>query len=52
MYNCSANEEKVGLQMAVQPKAVIRTNLIEEELELVQDIILGKYAIETYKVKF
>lgn len=52
MYNCSANEEKVGLQMGVQPKAVIRTNLIEEELEPVQDITLGKYAIETYKVKF
>ena len=38
--------------MGVQPKAVIRTNLIEEELEPVQDITLGKYAIETYKVKF
>lgn len=38
--------------MAVQPKAVIHTNLIEEELEPVQEIVLGKYAIETYKVKF
>ena len=26
-------------------------NLIEEELESVQEIRLGKYAIETYKIK-
>jgi len=38
--------------MFVEPKEIIHTNLIEEELSSVQEIILGKYAIETYKIKF
>ena len=45
-------EETVHLRMFVEPKEIIHTNLIEEELSSVQEIILGKYAIETYKIKF
>ncbi len=52
MYNCSNKEETVHLRMFVEPKEIIHTNLIEEELSSVQEIILGKYAIETYKIKF
>lgn len=52
MYNCTDNDETVNLRMAVQPKEIIHTNLIEEELESVRHISLGKYAIETYKLKF
>ena len=51
LYNCSGQEEVVHLQMPFQPKAIVHTNLIEEELESVQEIRLGKYAIETYKIK-
>lgn len=52
MYNCSNEEESVHLRMFVQPKEIIHTNLIEEEQASVQEIKLGKYAIETYKIKF
>lgn len=52
MYNCSEKEAKADLRMWVQPKEIIHTNLIEEELAPVREIILGKYAIETYKIKF
>lgn len=51
LYNCSDKEEVLNLQMAVKPKEIIHTNLIEEELETVKEIRLGKYAIETYKLK-
>lgn len=51
LYNCSGQEEVVHLQMPFQPKAIVHTNLIEEELESVQEIRLGKYAIETYIIK-
>lgn len=52
LYNCSDTNETVNLRMAVQPKEIIHTNLIEEELAPVREIVLGKYAIETYKIKF
>ena len=52
MYNCSNKEETVHLRMFAEPKEIIHTNLIEEELSSVQEITLGKYAIETYKIKF
>ena len=51
LYICSGQEEVVHLQMPFQTKAIVHTNLIEEELESVQEIRLGKYAIETYKIK-
>jgi alpha-mannosidase len=52
MYNCSDKEEIVNLHLAINPKEIIHTNLIEEELNPVRQIVLGKYAIETYKIKF
>lgn len=52
LYNCSDTNETVNLRMAVQPKEIIHTNLIEEELAPVREIVLGKYAIETYKIRF
>lgn len=52
LYNCSAREESVSLQMPQRPKEIIHTNLIEEELGAVAQIRLGKFAIETYKIKF
>lgn len=30
---------------------LIKTNLIEEEIQPENEIVLGKYAIETYKLK-
>lgn len=38
------------LSLAASPKQIIRTNLIEEEDVPVDGIVLGKYAIETYKI--
>ena len=52
MYNCSGQPQRVNLKWLRQPKEVIHTNLIEEELSPVSSIELGKYAIETYKIKF
>ena len=52
MYNCSDKEEPVRLRMFIQPKEIIHTNLIEEELSPVREITLGKYAIETFKIRF
>lgn len=52
LYNCSGKEETVSLQMFRRPKEIIHTNLIEEELAPVREIRLGKYAIETYKIRF
>ncbi len=51
LYNCTDREEKVELTLHTTPKEIIRTNLIEEELESVSEITLNKYAIETYKIK-
>ena len=50
LYNCTDKEEKVTLDLAASPKQIIRTNLIEEEDVPVDGIVLGKYAIETYKI--
>lgn len=51
IYNCSDQEQSVKLKLQNTPKQIIQTNLIEEEIEPVDQIILGKYAIETYKIK-
>lgn len=51
LYNCSEQEQKVNLTLHVAPKQIVKTNLIEEETEAVDQIVLGKYAIETYKIK-
>lgn len=52
MYNKGESQETVNIQFDKLPKQIVRTNLIEEERETVDNIVLGKYAIETYKFKF
>ena len=52
MYNCSGETQKVDLKLHVRPTSIIRTSLIEEEKEEVNEIVLPKYAIETYKIKW
>lgn len=52
LCNYSSYDQTVELKFLNQPKEIIHTNLIEEEKEKVDEIKLGKYAIETYKIKF
>lgn len=52
LYNTSADKQKVDINIyGKQPATIIHTNLIEEEVNPVGYIQLGKYAIETYKLK-
>lgn len=51
LYNTSPEEQTASLKMYHQPVEIIQTNLIEEEKQGVETIKLGKYAIETYKIK-
>lgn len=52
LYNTSADKQKVDINIyGKQPATIIHTNLIEEEVDPVENIQLGKYAIETYKLK-
>lgn len=52
LYNTSADKQKVDIHIyGKQPATIIHTNLIEEEVNPVEYIQLGKYAIETYKLK-
>lgn len=51
LYNTSAEEQKVKLECMGQAFDLIKTNLIEEEIQPENEIVLGKYAIETYKLK-
>lgn len=52
LYNTSADKQKVDINIyGKQPATIIHTNLIEEEVDPVEYIQLGKYAIETYKLK-
>ncbi len=52
LYNTSADKQKVDINIyGKQPATIIHTNLIEEEVNPVEYIQLGKYAIETYKLK-
>ncbi len=52
LYNTSDQAETINLSTKYTPKKIIRVNLIEEELEQVSEIKLGKYAIETYKLMY
>lgn len=52
LYNKGDKEETVHLTFMKSPKQWIHTNLIEEEIAPVDKIVVGKYGIETYKVKF
>lgn len=52
LYNTSADKQEVDINIyGKQPATIIHTNLIEEEVNPVENIQLGKYAIETYKLK-
>lgn len=51
LYNTSGEEQKVSLDCMGQTFDLVKTNLIEEELQPEQQIVLGKYAIETYKLR-
>lgn len=50
LYNQSNEPQKIDLNMAIHPKKILRTNLIEEEKETVDRITLAPFAIETYKL--
>ncbi len=52
LYNVNDKAETVKLSTKYIPQAIFRVNLIEEEKEQVNEIKLGKYAIETYKLKY
>ena len=52
LNNLDGKETVVDLKSAFTPKKIIYTNLIEEEIEPVDKILLGKYAIETYKLVY
>jgi alpha-mannosidase len=52
LYNVNDQTEAVKLSTKYMPKTIFRVNLIEEEIEQVNEIKLGKYAIETYKLKY
>ena len=52
LYNTSDQTETVKVATQFTPKEIIRVNLIEEELEKVNEMILGKFAIETFKLKY
>jgi len=50
LYNTGDQIETIKLSTKYTPKIIFRTNLIEEELEQVNEMTLGKYAIETFKI--
>ncbi len=52
LYNTSDQTETLKLSTKYTPKEIIRVNLVEEELERVNEIKLGRYSIETYKLKY
>ena len=52
LYNIGDQDETIKFSTKYTPKEIIRVNLIEEEIEKVRDIKLGKYAIETFKLKY
>lgn len=52
LNNLDGKEIVVDFKSAFAPEKIIRTNLTEEEIEPVDKIILGKYAIETYKLVY
>lgn len=51
LYNTSGEEQKVNINCMGKLFDIVKTNLIEEELQPVESVVLGKYAIETYKLK-
>lgn len=52
LYNPYGNREALEPEFFRKPVQIIRTNLIEEEIEPVDQMVLDPYAIETYKLRF
>ncbi|MGM9812851.1 MAG: glycosyl hydrolase-related protein [Muribaculaceae bacterium] len=52
MYNTTDAEQRVHIKCGERKFKIVATNLIEEEQGEVDDIVLGKYAIETFKLIF
>jgi len=52
LYNTGGHPETIKFSTKYIPKEIIHVNLIEEELRKVNEICLGKYAIETFKLKY
>lgn len=50
LYNQGDRQEIVMPQFFRKPRKIVHVNLIEEEIGEVEHIVLGKYAIETYKL--
>ena len=50
LYNLSDRPETVRLAPWLKPSSVVRLNLIEAEQETVDEIRLGGYAVETFKL--
>jgi alpha-mannosidase len=52
LYNIGDQTETLNLSTKYASKEIIKVNLIEEEIEKVDKIELGKYAVETFKLKY
>jgi alpha-mannosidase len=50
LYNLSPHQQELHPVFYKKPKRIVKTNLIEEEMETVTQMVLDKYAIETYKL--
>ena len=50
VYNTTGSEQRVNIACSGRKYQLISTNLIEEEQGAVDAVVLGKYAIETYKL--
>lgn len=52
LYNQSDKQQVVQPSYFKTPKQIVKVNLIEEEIGTVNEIVLDKYAIETYKLLY
>ena len=52
LYNTGDRTETVKLFAKYAPKEIVRVNLIEEEQGKVDEMVINKYAIETFKLKY
>lgn len=52
LYNLTNKPQRVSIKLPLSIKQIVKTSLIEEEKETVDDISLQPFAIETYKIKY
>ena len=52
LFNLNSKTISLNPVFYKNPKQIIKTNLIEEEIGFVEQIVLDGYAIETYKLKY